>query len=1314
MTLKFTHFVELLERLEQAKFQKAISDNRATNPDYRAVREWFRTHNHRIARHGSAAVALLSCLFPERLSQRTYNLREQALSHVIPRVLTWGSTRAQTLRRWKGSEVEFAVLVESEMKRTETASPRSPGAVMVEEVDAALLQLAANSPFSGPGIRAQKNGQDACDVLRPIFRWMKSHEAKWLVRLLLKDFRVIQIPERVVMESFHFLLPDLLTVINDFGGVVEFLGRDGIRDWPLNPPPAEAKRLKHEASRMFQPQLGTLVPRKAYDKARSIKHAMNLAKSRTLSVERKYDGEYCQVHIQRSHDRDTIQIFSKSGKDSTMDREGLHRAITRGLDLAGNGCKIKSSCILEGELLVWSKSKGAIEPFYKIRNHVKHGRRFLGNANDPPRDPEEQLMVVFYDVLILDSEVRTTTPHRIRRQHLKGLIKVIPGVSDIVERQLIDFNHLGQPRACTKRLREIFAHAIARKWEGLVLKGRDDPYLSFGNVSRGIKLKKDYLAQLGDAIDLCVIGARLDSRIENPNKHKWNVFYLACLDNKEAVQRFGEAPSFSIIDSIRDGTSVIPKEDLSHLNAHGAFCAVDFGLQGTELSARMLAQGQPPAVFFRKPFVVECFGAGFDKNSNCPFWTLRFPRLRRIHYDRPITHILEFSELQELAEQNQICSDDVDEKEVQGWITRLTEADGKKSMANEAMASQSTASTTRTPHSATTASLSPTAPRNRPPSLPLVWKDTGRSLSAPGHRRRVSSSQNTASTPDRTPSTPRALPSTQPARLTGLVPVSESGIGVARLGVPSTHSTSPTPLGADRGKKRLAEVSESAAAIKRPRLVAGRTVLETPTPPRDEIDLTRNTLSISPAARPKPIATCMATRLNPDDVPLQRGAARDLGISPIPIPLAKPSQAPIHAQVRRWSRSSKDLSLDGATESPQRRIGVSVSSERSPLAEMPRNSPAQRAPAFSPAAHSTSAKASGTKESNSTVAAKEAERRRRNIILADPKSTLLTPPSTEEAARKAAAATSEPAAATVAAPTSTPPGPAPPTHPAPTANPALQCRRPPSSAHRARPLSHKARLQASRLLTSPPTSGPPKETETHTTAPPSRNTPLTTTIVAAAAAANPQPGTPTSPILRLPSAISALASTATPHPQRQEKTKKKKHGRRTVFTDSPARLVECVLRCVLSPRLPTAEGRKLVVLVDSCADPSVVAQEVLGLARHVVRGAAVEGQGEGKGIKKGEQGGGVGVLGKVMICVFDWRVLGCLKEKKKQKNHHQKMSLEGVEVAGQLDRDDSHHGEREGTENEKGQHEHFVCAIHVGGEVFDQRGNLAARVVWRS
>jgi DNA ligase-4 len=150
-----------------------------------------------------------------------------------------------------------------------------------------------------------------------------------------------------------------------------------------------------------------------------------------MSVERKYDGEYCQIYIDRNKPEGCIQIFSKSGKDSTNDRIELHHVLRESLELDRVGCKIKKQCILEGELLIWNDADKRIGPFYKIRRHVKRSGHFLGTAVDSPIDPSEHLMIMFYYILLLDYPVCIRESHDKRRGLLESLVYCIPGRANI-------------------------------------------------------------------------------------------------------------------------------------------------------------------------------------------------------------------------------------------------------------------------------------------------------------------------------------------------------------------------------------------------------------------------------------------------------------------------------------------------------------------------------------------------------------------------------------------------------------------------------------------------------------------------------------------------------------------------------------------------------------------------------------------------------------------------------------------------------------------------------------------------------------------
>jgi DNA ligase-4 len=125
-----------------------------------------------------------------------------------------------------------------------------------------------------------------------------------------------------------------------------------------------------------------------------------MIRQRRMSLERKYDGEYCQIHIDITKGQDCIQIFSKSGKDSTIDRAGIHDVIKRSLAIGEPHCKVSQRCILEGELLVWDDRDGKILEFHKLRKFLSRSGMFIG------ADLDSQLVFLCF---LQDTDLRQCT-----------------------------------------------------------------------------------------------------------------------------------------------------------------------------------------------------------------------------------------------------------------------------------------------------------------------------------------------------------------------------------------------------------------------------------------------------------------------------------------------------------------------------------------------------------------------------------------------------------------------------------------------------------------------------------------------------------------------------------------------------------------------------------------------------------------------------------------------------------------------------------------------------------------------------------------
>ncbi|GIK00770.1 hypothetical protein Aspvir_004799 [Aspergillus viridinutans] len=655
MVFKFTYLCDLLSELERSRVLKASTASKISNPDDRAVTRWFAQHGKRIHASDTDRLALLSCMFPEKRTDRVYWLQCTNLARVIGRCLLLGADRRQELERWRvAGGTDLGQCVENVMGQAEF-DIISGQEVTVEEIDLALNKIASRCRFSGSRVRRQHSAVDVEDTLRPLYRRMSSRDAKWLTRMILKSYHPVVLPAKLTMKRFHFLLPHLLLFQDSFDSALKMLASEPLSHYPPNPIPELAKDLYMQVLQHLKPGIGTKIGRPEYYKARSIKHCCQMIGRRRMSVERKYDGEYCQIHIDLTKRPNPIQIFSKSGKDSTDDRAGVHSAIKDSLNIGTPECKFSRQCILEGEILVWSDNHGKIADFHKLRKFIARSGTYIGIGNDSPPQPYEHLMIVFFDILLLDDDICLRKPHRERRLLLKDVVKVTDGYADIAEQHIVEFS---RPDG-RSRLETIFSKAVTERWEGLVLKGCEDPYFSVfpgsenGSAGRWIKLKKDYIPGLGDTVDLALIGAKYDSRdaaaLSLSTKIFWTHFFIGCLVNKDAVLQSAAEPRFQVMDVIdRHSMSLKNMQILNQFGQFGA-CSLDSG-HGFWIEFGKDSLSDMNTVF-KKPFVVEMLGGGFEKPSGARYFTLRFPRIQKIFLDRSFEEAASYQELQLLAEE---------------------------------------------------------------------------------------------------------------------------------------------------------------------------------------------------------------------------------------------------------------------------------------------------------------------------------------------------------------------------------------------------------------------------------------------------------------------------------------------------------------------------------------------------------------------------------------------------------------------------------------------------------------------------------------
>ena len=312
------------------------------------------------------------------------------------------------------------------------------------------------------------------------------------------------------------------------------------------------------------------------------------------------------------------------------------------------------------------------------------------------RHPWEHLMIVYYDLFMVDDESLLLVRQSERFKRLEFLIATIPGCSALVKREIID---CGKQSAASD-LRRAFARCITDRREGLVLKP-DDPYFNFDANRRpysccAIKLKKEYIGNFGDIGDFAVVGARFDvakSKTYNIPNLRWTHFYIGCLSNKDEVQRFQRKPSF-VVTNVLELNATQLQTFMTYINLPS--CSWE---DNKTISLRVeygIDSGKKPTTVFIEPPVVDIRCFSFDKVGNTGFWSPRFPGVSKIHCDRTYRDTVSFRELQEMAAKEKEVPPPEDSQELMRWIAALENADPKSALRNM---SQSTVATTEPPTS---------------------------------------------------------------------------------------------------------------------------------------------------------------------------------------------------------------------------------------------------------------------------------------------------------------------------------------------------------------------------------------------------------------------------------------------------------------------------------------------------------------------------------------------------------------------------------------------------------------------------------------
>jgi len=294
-------------------------------------------------------------------------------------------------------------------------------------------------------------------------------EAKFVVKILLGTLR-LGIAENTVMDALAIAftgkkenkeqIENAYNVSSDLGKVSLIIATDGIDG---------IKKFKITLFSPIRPMLA--------DRVQSEKDVIKKMPER-FAAEYKLDGERVQIHKQSNK----IILFSRRLENITQYYPDIVENIGKTLNV--------DEGVFEAEIVPINENTGEFLPFQELM----HRRRKYKLDEAVSQYP---ITVNFFDVLYYDKKDCLNLEYSERRKILERLVheddfsKLVPMLFVKNENEIKDF----------------LENSINAGCEGLMLKSPDASYRAGTRGSNWLKLKREYRNELGDSLDLIVIGA---------------------------------------------------------------------------------------------------------------------------------------------------------------------------------------------------------------------------------------------------------------------------------------------------------------------------------------------------------------------------------------------------------------------------------------------------------------------------------------------------------------------------------------------------------------------------------------------------------------------------------------------------------------------------------------------------------------------------------------------------------------------------------------------------------------------------------------
>ena len=294
-------------------------------------------------------------------------------------------------------------------------------------------------------------------------------EARFILKILLGTLR-LGIAENTVMDALATAytgtkenresLEKAYNVSSDLGIVAKVIAKEGLQG---------VKAFQITVFKPVRPMLA--------DRVKSEKESIEKMGNK-FAAEYKLDGERAQLHMKNGE----VKLFSRSLENITSYYPDIVEKIPQSLK--------STELIVEAEVVAINEESGEFLPFQELM-HRRRKYKIEKAVSEYP------ITVNFFDIMYADGKSWLDVEYEKRREILEKIV-IENDFAKLVPMTIIQNEN---------EIEEFLENSINAGCEGLMLKVLNAPYKAGSRGSNWLKLKREYRNELGDSLDLVVIGA---------------------------------------------------------------------------------------------------------------------------------------------------------------------------------------------------------------------------------------------------------------------------------------------------------------------------------------------------------------------------------------------------------------------------------------------------------------------------------------------------------------------------------------------------------------------------------------------------------------------------------------------------------------------------------------------------------------------------------------------------------------------------------------------------------------------------------------